>query len=276
MSVYPYIIDPEVYPWSKVLKSNWETVRKEYDDFFHLIQNYNSGKKVTKVIKLDSNGEHIFIGEIFPESLTVTQINQTPVPFKLNETVLVTEVLTKANEILLIEKTQYSITAKGFENKTVIAEFAYNHLTKFSEKIYDGTWITLPIYRYGNVNQAIALHFPETLKLLQTIPGLETATYSLLEPGTHIRPHKGYSKNILRCHLGLSKKQDAYLKVGDVKLTWDEGSVFIFDDTEEHEVLHSGTVDRLSLIIDFKRDLDKEIDYPEYVKNRISEINNRR
>jgi hypothetical protein len=59
------------------------------------------------------------------------------------------------------------------------------------------------------------------------------------------------------------------LRVGEIKLTWDEGSVFIFDDTEEHEVLHSGNSPRLAFIVDFKRDISEPSDYPEFVNKRI-------
>mgnify|MGYP000844560500 CR=1 FL=1 len=60
-------------------------------------------------------------------------------------------------------------------------------------------------------------------------------------------------------------------KVGDKILTWDEGSMFIFDDTEIHEVWHKGDTTRISFIIDFRRDPDAPAAYPEFIERRRQE-----
>ena len=44
---------------------------------------------------------------------------------------------------------------------------------------------------------------PETGKLLDSIPGLALAFFSVLAPGMHIKRHRGSYKGVLRCHLGL-------------------------------------------------------------------------
>ena len=75
----------------------------------------------------------------------------------------------------------------------------------------------------------------ETAKLVQTIPGMITAGFSLLEPGTHIVPHAGKPIGVLRCHLGLTVPKRCALRVGSDIRPWAEGKCLIFDDTFEHE-----------------------------------------
>jgi len=274
MKSYPYIIDPAEHPWAANLQDNWQIIKKEYEDFCSYVKETSGGNKITRTIELDSSGQFIFKSEVIHESIIVKSINGTEIDFSCNDIIDRGTVLTKSNKSMIVEKKQTIITIKdsSFFNKNLIVSFAYNPLINFVEKIYDGVWIPFSIYRFGMPNTEVAAHFTQTLDLLKSVPGLETAMYSLIEPGTHIKPHRGYSTNVLRCHVGLTPKQDAYLRVGEVKLTWDEGSLFIFDDTEEHEVLHSGTSTRVSFIIDFKRDPNSDSNYPDFLKRRIEDI----
>ncbi len=269
MNSYPYLIDHTVYPWAVVLKDNWKIIKQEYDSFCSYIKENAGGNKITRLVKLNEQAQYSFPVEVLQESISVTDLAGQRIAYEVKRNNSTAVVSTKANTELLIERQFDVLTVPGYENKDVQVKFASNPFLNFIEDIYNGTWTTFSLYSFGYLNKEVESHFPETLKLLKNIPGLETAMYSLLEPGTHITPHRGYSKNILRCHVGLTSKQDAYLRVGEIKLTWDEGSVFIFDDTEEHEVLHSGNSPRLAFIVDFKRDISEPSDYPEFVNKRI-------
>ena len=44
---------------------------------------------------------------------------------------------------------------------------------------------------------------PRPPRLVESIPGMETAMFSILSPGKHIPPHTGPYKGVLRYHLGL-------------------------------------------------------------------------
>ena len=94
---------------------------------------------------------------------------------------------------------------------------------------------------------------PETTKLVEQIPGMTTAGFSSLAPDTHILPHTGYSKTVLRCHLGLIVPQGCTLRVGDEKRQWQEGKCLIFDDTVNHEAWNPTEQTRVILLIDFKK-----------------------
>jgi ornithine lipid ester-linked acyl 2-hydroxylase len=93
---------------------------------------------------------------------------------------------------------------------------------------------------------------PETTKLVETIPGLVTAGFSALAPGTHIAPHTGYPEGVLRCHLGLVIPEDCAIRVRDNTRSWQEGKYLVFDDTWEHEAWNKSDRTRVILLLDFK------------------------
>ncbi len=94
---------------------------------------------------------------------------------------------------------------------------------------------------------------PETVRALEAIPDLTTAAFSWLEPGTHIKPHVGYTTAVLRCHLGLIVPPDCALRVGNETKTWQEGKCMVFDDMTEHEAWNRSTESRVVLLLDFKK-----------------------
>lgn len=95
-------------------------------------------------------------------------------------------------------------------------------------------------------------------ELIRQIPGLMSASFSLLKPSTHIVPHQGYdeySEQVLRYHLGLIvPKGDVGIRVGPDVKSWKEGESFIFDDFMVHEAWNFSTENRYVLICDFKED----------------------
>ena len=84
---------------------------------------------------------------------------------------------------------------------------------------------------------------PKTTKLLERIPGMVMAGFSRLAPGTHIEPHEGYhgwSRYVLRCHLGLIVNDRCSLRVGGETRQWEPGRMLVFCDAPEHEALELG------------------------------------
>jgi beta-hydroxylase len=65
---------------------------------------------------------------------------------------------------------------------------------------------------------------PETAKLIYAIPEILSCDYSFLKPNTHIAPHKGYTRMVLRCHLPLIVPggHTCKLRVGDEIREWEE------------------------------------------------------
>lgn len=101
-----------------------------------------------------------------------------------------------------------------------------------------------------NCNKAKFLY-----NIIKDIPGLQSASFSLLKPGTHIVPHKGYdeySESILRFHMGIFiPNGDIGIRVGNDVKVWKEGESFIFDDFIIHEAWNFSKENRYVLICDF-------------------------
>ena len=119
--------------------------------------------------------------------------------------------------------------------------------------IYNGRWDVYGIYDFqSNLIPEHAKECPKTVSVLQQIPKLKTAGFSRLEGGCHIVPHKGYSGDVLRCHLGLVIPEgDCALKVEETIYRWEEGKAFIFNDRLLHEAWNRTSLPRYVLIVDF-------------------------
>lgn len=120
--------------------------------------------------------------------------------------------------------------------------------------LHGGGWTVFGLQAFGQrVEENMAL-CPETARLVSAVPGLTTAGFSRLAPGTHIRPHVGYTDAVLRCHLGLVvPAEGCALRVGEETRPWEEGRCLVFDDTVEHEAWNRSSSDRIVLLLDFLR-----------------------
>jgi len=114
-------------------------------------------------------------------------------------------------------------------------------------------WYVFGLNRFGKFIEQNCQHCPITFKLLKTVPYLKTAGFSLLEPNTIIKPHKGRTKSIIRCHLGLVIPSQCAIKVAGVTKRWREGRCLVFDDTSEHEAWNNSQQQRIVLLIDTAR-----------------------
>ena len=93
---------------------------------------------------------------------------------------------------------------------------------------------------------------PLIYNLIKDIPDLVTVEFSMLEPDTHILPHRGYTDLVLRSHLGLIVPEgDLGLRVGDETRKWAEGEMIMFNDAAEHEAWNKTNERRVVLMMDF-------------------------
>jgi beta-hydroxylase len=132
----------------------------------------------------------------------------------------------------------------------------------------DGGWKVFPLIAYGLRSQANIDLCPETWRIVQTIPGLTTAMFSILEPGKRIPPHRGPYNGVLRLHLGLiipEPRERTALRVGPERRHWQEGRALIFDDAYEHEAWNETAGLRVVLFVDFR----KPLRFPVSALNRL-------
>ncbi|MCM1981948.1 aspartyl/asparaginyl beta-hydroxylase domain-containing protein [Lyngbya confervoides] len=122
----------------------------------------------------------------------------------------------------------------------------------------DDGWKTYFFCAFGYVAQKNCDRCPQTWKLLQEVPGLKSAFFSILAPGKHIPRHTGKHKGIIRYHLALKvpePRQNCRIQIGDHLRHWDEGKSLIFDDTFPHEVWNETDGYRVVLFADIARPL---------------------
>jgi hypothetical protein len=99
--------------------------------------------------------------------------------------------------------------------------------------------------------------FPKTLQVINSIPGLVSASFNLLEPKGHIIPHCGDTNAIFRCHLGLSipgKIPDCGFRVHDEWRSWEQGNLLVFVDANNHEALNNTNENRFIFLFDVVRE----------------------
>ncbi|XP_049861571.1 transcriptional regulator ATRX isoform X8 [Schistocerca gregaria] len=118
-----------------------------------------------------------------------------------------------------------------------------------------GKWKQLELFARGRKVPTNCAKAPVTCKLIEDFPAARDCRrgqvkFSVMDPGTHVWPHCGPTNCRLRAHLGLVVPKNTFIRVADEMRTWEEGKLFIFDDSFEHEVWHNGTTTRLVLIVD--------------------------
>jgi beta-hydroxylase len=122
----------------------------------------------------------------------------------------------------------------------------------------DDRWKTFFLYGFGFRSETNCELCPETTRLVESVPGMKTAMFSILAPGKHIPDHNGPYKGIVRYHLALKVpelREHCRIRVGDEIVSWVEGESLIFDDTYEHEVWNDTGDERAVLFLDVVRPL---------------------
>jgi ornithine lipid ester-linked acyl 2-hydroxylase len=117
-------------------------------------------------------------------------------------------------------------------------------------------WKSFFLYGYGFSKPENIARCPKTAAAVQTIPGLNSAFFSILAPGAHIPRHRGVTKAILTAHLGLvvpNQRGACRMQVDEKMLSWEEGKALVFDDTYFHEVWNDTDEQRVVLLIQFRR-----------------------
>jgi beta-hydroxylase len=119
----------------------------------------------------------------------------------------------------------------------------------------DRDWKTFMLTGMGVTSQNVRA-CPHTWRILQRIPGLSGAMFSIFEPGKRLPPHRGPYNGVLRLHLGLIVPSgDIAIRVGSQVCRWSEGSALVFDDSYEHEAWNMSDGVRVVLFVDFVRPL---------------------
>lgn len=119
----------------------------------------------------------------------------------------------------------------------------------------DKDWKVFMLHSTAGVPRRNQAKCPKTTALINRIPHLYQAFFSILDPGKSIPAHSGVYLGYLRYHLGLivPKNDQPRMRVRDQWHTWQEGESILFDDSWNHEVVNHSDSIRVVLIVDILR-----------------------
>ncbi len=120
----------------------------------------------------------------------------------------------------------------------------------------DGNWRSFFLFGYGYEVTENCARAPRTAELVRQIPNLNSAFFSILEPGAIIPRHRGVTCGLVTCHLGLiipSQPEKCVMQVENTDVYWKAGKWLIFDDSYAHEVHNDTHERRVILLIQVKR-----------------------
>ncbi len=138
----------------------------------------------------------------------------------------------------------------------------------------DARWGVFMLTCFGHKPKAAAALCPDLIALLETIPGLYQAFFSVLEPGKSIPAHLGPSRVYLRYHLGLQVPTEATptLRVKDQTYRWKTGESVLFDDSWDHEIQNHCPEMRAILIVDIERPLPLPLRWIAWVQRKTAAL----
>lgn len=119
------------------------------------------------------------------------------------------------------------------------------------------SWDAFFFYRHGQRFDANHARCPQTSAVLEEVDlcrikaQAPEVCFSLLAPGSHIKPHYGVTNSRLVMHLPLKVPADCALSIVDAgEHHWQEGRLMMFDDTYQHEAWNRSGETRLILLMD--------------------------
>jgi len=122
----------------------------------------------------------------------------------------------------------------------------------------DDKWKVFFLWGYGYKVANNTARCPVTSRLVESIPGLISAFFSIHTPGTHLPRHYGPTNGMITCHLGLQVPEDrrkCRIAIDGRDYNWEPGKFLIFDDTYYHEVWNDTDEDRVILLLHVERPL---------------------
>jgi aspartyl/asparaginyl beta-hydroxylase (cupin superfamily) len=118
-------------------------------------------------------------------------------------------------------------------------------------------WKAFSFYFWGTTQSKKAIsNCPRTISLLRKIPGLSSASVSVMEPQSEIKPHYGDTNAIYRCHLPLvvpATLPACGIRVAYEDRSWETGRLLIFNDAAYHKAWNHTNQRRIVLIFDVIR-----------------------
>ena len=138
----------------------------------------------------------------------------------------------------------------------IVSELIYGPDTNIFDKIGSKDWRTFNLIMFNQDIPVNARRCPVTVSLLKRIPGMQSALFSIIAPGTYIPPHNDPGKGVIRYHLALKvpkNRERCFINVNGEQYNWTEGAGVLFDDIYDHWVLNDTDEVRVVLFVDILR-----------------------
>lgn len=119
-------------------------------------------------------------------------------------------------------------------------------------------WSKFYLKWYGYTHASAKRLCPETVRILEKIPSVNGAMFTLLPPGSKLTRHSDPFACSLRYHLGLAtpNSDDCWINVDGIQYSWRDGEALLFDETYVHHVANNTDQYRLILMCDVTRPMN--------------------
>ncbi len=116
-------------------------------------------------------------------------------------------------------------------------------------------WSKFYLKWYGTTHNSARALCPRTLALLERVPEIRGAMFSVLPPGTELSLHADPMACSLRYHLGLvtPNSPHCHINVDGVPCAWYDGQDFVFDETYPHHAHNDTDCTRIILLCEVDR-----------------------
>lgn len=123
---------------------------------------------------------------------------------------------------------------------------------------YKRGWSKFYLKWYGSTHASARRLCPKTLALLEQVPQIRGAMFSILPPGAELSLHADPMACSLRYHLALAtpNSEHCYISVDGRPCSWIDGRDFVFDETYPHHARNGTDVPRLILLCDVDRPMN--------------------
>jgi hypothetical protein len=148
-----------------------------------------------------------------------------------------------------------SVDAIREEFKNVLNSQGLSVSDKITSSVRSGSWNVFYLVEEGLWNETLCDLCPLTQSLISKLPlvlcSMGYAYFSVITPGTVIKPHYGSTNAKLRIQLPLEGHKDCNLIVNNETYNYEAGKCLVFDDSYLHEVIHASTTEsRIVLVLD--------------------------
>lgn len=173
----------------------------------------------------------------------------------------------KGNEPFYFDRTQFPWVARLEAQWTVVRDELYDLIREHEASLVPyanremtsrpNQWKTFGFMFWSIRSRENISKCPKTWTLLDSIPNVLAGSFNLLEPGTTIKPHRGDTNAIIRCHMGIEipgPAPECAFRVGTETRGWNEGEFLMFCDAHPHTAWNNTSKRRYIFVVDIMRE----------------------